>query len=210
MKNYCNLYIVRHGETEWNVKGLLQGHKDIPLNETGRKQAQELRKLLDKIKFTKSFSSDLLRAKETAEIIVLGKKIAIETTKILRERKFGKYEGRYWRVDKEYKRLIDDFQKLSQEEKYKSKPYKETESDEELMSKLIPFLREISVAYPDKNVLITTHGGTMRAFLTHLGWATYENLPPGSISNTAYVKVLCDGVDFIVKETFGFAKRPPE
>jgi len=208
-KSYCNLYIVRHGETDWNAQGLLQGHKDIPLNKTGKKQAQELAIRLNKIDFVRSFSSDLLRAKETAQIIVLAKKIAVETTKILRERRFGKFEGRHWREDKEYQQLIDDFQKLSQEERYKSKPYEDTESDEELMAKLIPFLREISIAHPGKNILIATHGGTMRAFLTHLGWATYKTLPPGSISNTAYVKVLCDGVDFIVRETFGFAKKLP-
>ncbi len=209
-ENYCNLYIVRHGETEWNVLGLLQGHMDIPLNKKGKKQAKELSKILDKIKFVKAFSSDLLRARQTAEIIMLSKKITVETTKVLRERYFGCFEGRHWNKDKKYQELINNFQKLSQSERYKNKPYKDTESDEELMNKLIPFLREVSVAYPGKNVLIATHGGTMRAFLTHLGWADYETLPPGSIKNTAYVKIACDGVDFIVKETFGFAKKTLE
>jgi len=158
----------------------------------------------------KAFSSDLLRARQTAEIIMLSKKITVETTKVLRERYFGCFEGRHWNKDKKYQELINNFQKLSQSERYKNKPYKDTESDEELMNKLIPFLREVSVAYPGKNVLIATHGGTMRAFLTHLGWADYETLPPGSIKNTAYVKIACDGVDFIVKETFGFAKKTLE
>ncbi|GIW64747.1 MAG: hypothetical protein KatS3mg092_0680 [Patescibacteria group bacterium] len=46
MKNYSTLYLVRHGETDWNVKGLVQGHSDIPLNDKGRWQAKELSKKL--------------------------------------------------------------------------------------------------------------------------------------------------------------------
>jgi len=205
MKNYCTLYIVRHGETEWNVQGRLQGHHDIPLNKTGQKQAEELGKILDKVKFAKSFSSDLLRAKETAEIILLKKKIAVETTKLLRERFFGKFEGRLWREDKEYQKLLKDFENLSKEEKKVRKPYPDMESDEDLMNRLIPFLREVAVAYPGKNVLIATHGGVVRIFLNHLGC----DLKYGSVGNTAYAKVLSDGVDFIVKETFGVLKKLP-
>lgn len=205
MKNYCTLYIVRHGQTEWNVKGLLQGHHDIPLNDTGKKQAIELGKILEKVNFAKSFSSDLLRAKETAEIVLLKKKIAVETTQLLRERYFGKFEGRLWREDKEYQQLLKDFEKLSKEERKNRKAYPGLESDEELMNRLIPFLREVAVAYPGKNVLIATHGGVMRIFLNHLGC----DLKFGSISNTAYAKILSDGVDFIVKETFGVEKKLP-
>lgn len=200
-KRYCCLYLVRHGETDWNVKGLLQGHQDTLLNKTGKKQAVETRKILNKIKFAKVFSSDLLRAKETAEIIVLKKKIAVETTKALRERYFGRFEGIHWQKNKEYQKLISKFYKLSEEERYKGKPYEDTESNEELVGRFIPFLREVAVAYPGKNILVVGHGGVMRAFLTHLGY--FKTLPPGSIKNTAYVKVLCDGVDFFIEKTYG-------
>ena len=91
-KRFCTLYLVRHGETDWNVKGLLQGHTDIDLNKTGIKQAKELAKKLRRIKFAISFSSDLLRARRTAEIIATEKKIAVKTTTTLRERKFGRFE----------------------------------------------------------------------------------------------------------------------
>lgn len=198
-KNYCSLYIVRHGETEWNVKGLVQGHSDVPLNKTGKKQSEQLAKILRRVKFACAFSSDLLRSKQTAKIILLKRKIAVQTTKVLRERYFGRFEGKKWSEDKEYQNLINDFLKLSQKERYKRKTYEDTESDEELINRFIPFLREVAVAYPEKNVLVVTHGGVMGAFLNHLG----VRIEPGSISNAAYFNVLCDGVDFFIKETSG-------
>lgn len=198
-KSYCTFYIVRHGQTEWNLKKLVQGHTDIPLTKTGEKQAKDLAKKLNKVEFAMVFSSDLLRAKRTAELIVLEKKIAVKTTKALRERYFGRFEGVKWQENKEYKKLIDNFLSLSKEERFKKKPFEDTESDEELVFRFITFLREVAVAYRDKNILVVTHGGTMRAFINHLG----NDLKSGSIDNTAYLVVDSDGIDFFIKGSFG-------
>lgn len=206
-KNYCTFYIVRHGETQWNVKELLQGHSDVPLNKKGEWQARELTKQFKNIHFAVAFSSDLLRAKRTAEIIALEKKIAVKTTKALRERWFGRFEGVKWREHQEFSHLFDNFLKLSYQQRFKKKPYKDTESDEELMVRFINFLREVAVGYPGKNVLVVTHGAVMKTFLIHLGFADEKQLRPGSVGNTAYIKALSDGVDFFIKETFGVEKK---
>jgi len=64
------IYLVRHGQTDWNIeKKHTQGHTDIPLNENGKKQAEQLAQSISNLKIDKIISSDLLRAKETAEII---------------------------------------------------------------------------------------------------------------------------------------------
>lgn len=208
MKNlHCTIYLTRHGETEWNEKKLIQGHSDIPLNKKGEIQAKDLSKKLSHIKFAAVFSSDLIRAKRTAEIIALEKKIAVKTTKALRERYFGRFEGKSWEEDKQYQSYLNNFLKLSNKERYYKKPYEDTESDEKLMIRYIPFLRQVAVAYPDKNILMVTHGGVMRVFLIHLGYGTYITLPSGSINNTAYVRLESDGVDFFIKETFGIEKK---
>lgn len=204
--NYCTFYIVRHGETEWNVKGLVQGHTDIPLTEKGKKEARQLAKKFSQINFNAVFSSDLLRAKQTAKIITLERNIAIKTTQALRERSFGRFEGRSLWEDKEYQKLIQDFLRLPKEEKFKKSPHPEIESDERLISRFITFIREVAVAYPGGNILVVTHGGVMRAFLLHLGFADEESLPSGSIKNLAYIKLETDGVDFFIKETFGIEK----
>jgi len=64
-----NIYLVRHGQTDWNVQERWQGITDNPLNETGRGQAREVAKEVSKIKIDHIFSSDLIRAVETAQII---------------------------------------------------------------------------------------------------------------------------------------------
>lgn len=203
--NYCQIYLVRHGLTDWNVKGLLQGQSDIPLNQEGEKQAVEAaKKHFKKIKFSAIFSSDLVRAKRTAEIIALEKKMAVETSKLLRERDFGPFEGKNRQdVEKTLRMDIKEFRILSEDLAQKLG----IESDEKMMERFLRFLRQVAVAYAGKNVLIVTHGSVMRVFLTKLGYLTKEMSKNIFIKNLAYVKVLSDGVDFFIKEIFGIEQK---
>jgi len=206
MKNhYCQIYLIRHGETDWNARGLLQGQSDIPLNKEGEKQTIEAaKKHFKKIKFAAIFSSDLVRAKRTAEIIALEKKMAVETSVLLRERDFGPFEGKHWQeVEKELRMSIKEFRMLSDEVAKKLG----IESDEKIMERFLRFLREVAVAYRGKNILIVTHGSLMRVFLTKLGYLSKEESRQVFIKNLAFIKVLSDGVDFFVKEVFGVEKK---
>ncbi|PIP63471.1 phosphoglycerate mutase [Candidatus Roizmanbacteria bacterium CG_4_9_14_3_um_filter_33_18] len=197
MQNFCTLYIVRHGETEWNVKKIIQGNEDIPLNKKGESQAKELAKKLRHIKFDVIFSSDLIRAKRTAEIINIEKKLIVQTTKALKERYFGKYQGKSFAVNNEMIKLINNLKMFT------GPGLKEVETDESIILRLTTFLREIAVAYSNKTVLIVSHGGPMRTLLIHLGFANYDNFTEGHINNLAYIKLKSDGVEFFVEETKG-------
>lgn len=200
-KNLATVYIVRHGETEWNTKGLIQGHMDSPLTKNGIKQAKEIAKILKDIKFDLVFSSDLLRAKRTADIIAKERKLAVETTNLLRERAFGEFEGK---PHEDTMKIYEEaFKALSTEEKFKHKHDENMESDEEVTTRLITFLRETTIIHPQKTILVVTHGGIIRAFLIHVGLATYEDFAFVDIKNASYIKLLTDGVDFFVKETKG-------
>lgn len=87
------IYLARHGQTDWNVAHKAQGRTDIPLNETGVKQAEELREKIKNLDFDICYASPLSRAKQTAEIAVDGKcKIVFDER--LMERCFGDYEGK--------------------------------------------------------------------------------------------------------------------
>ena len=200
----CIFYIVRHGETDWNVKGIIQGQKNPKINKNGFRQALRLAKKLKKIKFNKVFSSDLIRAKKTADIFALDHKLAVVTNKLLRERHFGKYQGKKGIIFQEkLKDLLEKRNNLPKKERFKFKLQNDIESDEEIISRLITFLRETAFAYPGKRILVVCHGGLMRFFLIHLGFAEYDQLPSGSIKNTGYIVLESDGIEFFVKETYG-------
>ena len=89
------LLFIRHGQTDWNVAGILQGQKDIPLNDTGRLQAQEVAKKLLGIPVDIIYSSPLCRAMETARIVAsaIHYQKPIEGLDCLKERGFGLFEG---------------------------------------------------------------------------------------------------------------------
>lgn len=192
MSNKVTVYVVRHGETKWNTKKMIQGHKDSPLTNNGISQAKELAKELRKIKFDIIFSSDLLRAKRTAEIIAAERKLAVETTKLLRERTFGHLEGKTLGALKSFGNL---------EEIYRSKLYPDIESDEEIATRMITFLREAAIAHAGKRILVVTHGGIMKALLIKLGYNDYEN--PVWIKNAAYIHLATDGIDFEIRNIKG-------
>lgn len=144
------IYIVRHGETSWNTYRILQGHKPIELNEKGREKARFLAKKVIDLEFDRIISSDLLRAKETAEIIneQVHKEIIYDAR--LRSVDYGNLEGRY----------IPD---ITQEEWkiYNSTPEKfGAESVETVFNRIKSLFDDLIEA--NESVLIVTHGGSLR------------------------------------------------
>jgi len=205
---YCTIYITRHGETEWNTKKLIQGHKDSPLTQNGIDQARQTAKKLQKINFDEVFSSDLRRAHNTAKIITEERNLAIKTTKLLREKDFGKYSGKEYTIfQNELKNYLNEFESLPDEEKKKYK-YPTSESDEEVINRFIRFLREVAVGYPNKTVLVVTHAGLIGNLLIHLGMWKYSDQYKTKIDNAGYLKLISDGIDFFIKDANGIEINP--
>lgn len=86
-------YLVRHGETEWNRTGRMQGHTGVPLSAEGRRQAARLGERLRDVDFAAVYCSDLPRAAETARIIAADRDLAISNESDLREFSYGEWEG---------------------------------------------------------------------------------------------------------------------
>jgi probable phosphoglycerate mutase len=207
MENFCIIYLIRHGETQANLNKIVSGHFDSPLTEAGEDQAKIRGQELKAIAFDAVFSSDLIRAKRTAELIALDRKLAVQTHKLIRERFFGHWEGRpEGEFLKDNKELIALRKTLSDSQKPHFKYSFGYESDADIAARMITFLREIAVGFAGKTVLVVAHGSIMRATLMHLGFARQEELPAGSIENTGYVVLESDGVDFFLKETKGINK----
>ena len=91
------LYVARHGQTDWNLRGRWQSRSDVPLNATGRGQAEALKRTLQRqqVEFTRALSSPLTRAMDTAQILLSSSEIEPEIEPTLAELDLGDYEGRY-------------------------------------------------------------------------------------------------------------------
>jgi probable phosphoglycerate mutase len=87
------ILVIRHGETPWNLEARIQGHIDIPLNDKGRWQAERVAQALADEALHAIYSSDLQRARHTAEAIARASGVALTLDTQLRERHFGRFEG---------------------------------------------------------------------------------------------------------------------
>ena len=202
-KKLTTFYIIRHGQTEFNVKQIVQGHIDSPLTDKGVEEIKKLAVRLRDVHFDLAFSSDLLRAQRTAEIIALEHKLEVQTTNLLRERNFGIYEGKQHEALDTYNVLLD---KLNDQERFEYTA-DGVESDKSVIQRLMTFLRETAITHPGKTILTTTHGGMLRTLLIHLGYGTYETLRRGAVGNLGYSILETDGVDIFVKHVEGVTKK---
>ena len=94
MTEPTRIIAIRHGETTWNVDARIQGHLDVPLNDTGRRQAALLAQALADEPIAAIYASDLSRAWETAQCLARALEVDVTSEKGLRERCFGDFEGK--------------------------------------------------------------------------------------------------------------------
>lgn len=196
----CRFYLVRHGETEWNARGIIQGQSDSPLTAVGEEQARLLALQLRDVPFDVAFSSDLGRAMRTAEIIVRGRGLPVRTTPLLRERRFGRYEGQ----PREALPPPHAGSSAADQRGYGTAP--DIESDEAMEARLLTFLRETARVWRGRTVLAVAHGGLMRVALTHLSPSVSGTLSHAPIANGARIVLRSDGEETTVERTVGIAQ----
>lgn len=151
-------YIIRHGQTNWNKEGRIQGKTDIELNEKGIEQAKEARKILENYPIDMIVASPLKRARKTAEIINEAKNVPIIFKEELEERGFGDFEGK---IRKEIHDEILDSEILANYGL--NKEYKGVETIRSLCNRVWKLIDELKEDYAEKNILFVTHGGVTRA-----------------------------------------------
>lgn len=149
------ILIIRHGQTDWNIQGKIQGRTDIELNQTGINQAKEASKLMEKEKIDVVISSPMKRTKQTTEIIMQGRNVPVIYDDRIMERAFGIFEGKFVEEYNDELNGIWDY-KLN-------KDVENGENIGQLIDRVYNFLDEIKEKYKDKNILIVTHGGVIRA-----------------------------------------------
>jgi len=157
------LFLVRHGETDFNREKRIAGQLDVPLNELGRAQAHATAELLKAEPITAIYASDLCRAAETARIIAQKHKLNAILSEELRERSYGHWEGK---LSEEIKNLFPE-----EYEQFKQIPLEfapsEGESRRQLFHRVIKKLHEIIVKHPNESVVIVSHGGPIRAIINY-------------------------------------------
>lgn len=160
--------LIRHGETAWNRELRIQGHQNVPLSDHGIEQADALGEYLKKRQEPAGhlYSSDLLRAKQTAERIASRYQIQVRTSAHLRERYCGEWEGR---MVEELKRIYPDFDDI----RLHGGKYG-VESVEQMKLRMQRFISEIIERHPGEPIWVVSHGMSIASLLTGVTQGKYQ------------------------------------
>ena len=157
--------VTRHGETDWNIAGILQGWTDVPINDQGRRQAYELVGNFSHSKFSKIYSSPLIRSLETAEIIAQSLRLdPPECHDGLKERNFGVYQG----IPKSE---LADLNPVVLQQILKRNPatdFEQGESMDEFADRVLDAIVSIAEPNAGKRILAVTHGWVMDVITRHI------------------------------------------
>lgn len=200
---FMKLYIVRHGETDWNRVRRVQGRTDIPLNDYGRHLAEETAEGMKEIRIDRAYTSPLSRAKETAQIILGKREVPLIEDDRIQEFSFGIYEGQSCGPEAEGEESEAFRRFFTETDRYI--PPEGGESVEQLYERTGNFLEELCAdrSLENENILISSHGAALTALLNRMKgnlsvrefWR--DEVPPNCAVTIAEVK---DGTARIVRE----------
>ena len=163
------IYVIRHGETEANVKGIFQGNTDFPLNENGIKLARLTGQALKGVKFQKCFSSPLLRAAQTAEAVLEesgNTACPIIYDDRLREIQFGEWEGKKMRHGE--CEVPEEDVRLFFRDPFRLPAFPGGEDVYQVCNRTQSFLQKLAANEEEGTFLVATHGCAFRAMLNFL------------------------------------------
>jgi broad specificity phosphatase PhoE len=163
------LFLFRHGETDWNREGRLQGRTDVPLNATGRAQAEALARQLAGHRLECVLSSDLLRAATTAAFVAAACRVPIFSDPGLRETQVGEAEGLLW----EEARIRFGGELTERWFTDDGVAFPGGETGGETRARGLAALRRFALLHPYRRIGVSTHGAMIRQLMRHA-------LPPGS------------------------------
>ncbi len=157
------LILIRHGETVWNSQQRMQGHSNSDLSEEGRAQIESLGQWMKNVSFDHIYSSDSLRARQTAEAITKYSGHTLKIDQRLREKNLGVFEGLTTEEAKERHPEIFRLFKTAGS----NYVINEGESTQQLLDRALEFIEEIRLLQPDQRVVLVTHGGVVRVLIKH-------------------------------------------
>lgn len=177
-----NIYLIRHGETEWNTEKRLQGWKDSSLTQRGIESAEALYHHFSDMEFRRVYSSPSMRAFKTAEIILGEREVEIIADDNLREIALGQWEGK---TRAEIEQLDSDQYDHFWNAPHRYRP-KDGEEFIQVQNRAMETIHNIVKENESGNILIVTHGITLKLILAYFEKRTLENLwDPPFIENTS-------------------------
>lgn len=196
------LYIIRHGETDWNAGKRLQGRTDIELNSEGKRLAKITSDALADVPFTRIYTSPLKRAYETALLIKRDRDIPIIKEERIIEISFGEYEGLSYSKDNY---TVKDLQFMNFFENPKEyNPPKDAESIDELCARTSDFLEKLvhNKNMEDEVILISTHGAALRGILSSIYGIGREDFWNGGVHRNCAVTIVDvqNGITSVLEE----------
>ncbi|HJP83815.1 MAG TPA: histidine phosphatase family protein [Fimbriimonadaceae bacterium] len=177
------LYLIRHGQTAWNAEQRAQGHADISLDELGLEQARQLGERFAGKRIDRILTSDLERARYTAAPIGLSTGAPIEETTILRERKFGDWEGEYFRDIASWWPALEAIQGVNH---LKLRP-PNGESFADVWNRLEPLVQDLM--HDQSTTVLVSHGGTCGLLMARLILGNLETARAFRFANTSVTKL---------------------
>lgn len=182
------LYLIRHGETDWNRERRIQGHSDVQLNTTGLEQANRLASYLSGERFNKIYSSDLKRAFDTAQRLSQTTGSPHEALQHLRERSYGELEGLTY--DEVRKRM----EAVGPEESVLG-----IETFSSIQERAFECLTGLARNHLNEKIVVVTHGGFINSFLHRISQGAIGT-GITRLDNTGITKLLYNSHDWEVIE----------
>jgi broad specificity phosphatase PhoE len=184
MEEKMELILIRHGESEGNVKGLVYGHTDYPLTEKGMQQAHKIAEIIKRYKINKVYTSPLVRAKAIAEAISQECNVSLSLDDRLKEIHFGEYED--MRREQVIEKVGDKYYDVIGFFDHVALPGGEHQDD--FLSRVNSFVDEL-LAGEDGIYAITSHFGAIKAILHHLMGYDKQRLRQFAIKPGAIIKL---------------------
>ena len=157
------IILIRHGETEWNSQLRMQGHSNSDLSAVGRGQIQALGEWMKNVSFDYIYSSDSLRARQTAESITQYSLDTLQFDQRIREKNLGVFEGLTSIEAREQHPGIYRLFKTGGA----NYVIDEGESTQQVLDRALEFIEEIRLKHPEQRVVMVTHGGVVRVLMKH-------------------------------------------
>lgn len=180
--------LIRHGETEWNRDQRVQGHLDVELSERGIEQAHRLAAWLEADPPDVIYSSDLRRARRTAEIIA-GERLPVRDEPRVREARFGVFEGL---TAAETEAAYPEAYHAWRRDAIRNRP-PGGETLEDLGERCMAALRDLAAAHPGEHIAVVAHGGPVRIMVCGLLDLPLSVYPKLRVENTSVSRILFTG-----------------